>query len=426
LILKRASAAFFHRGLEWVRLTAIQGKRILIGVTGGIAAYKACVLTSRLTKAGCDVHVMMTKEAKQFVSPQTFQALSRNPVHDDIFTEKNEHQIAHIDLADQADLIIIAPATAHTIAKLAHGLADDMVTAAVLATKAPVWVAPAMNVNMYHHPAVQKNLEIIQSYGYRVLKPDSGMLACGWVGEGRLMEPDAIYEEIEDYFGQAHQKDLQGYRILVTAGPTREKIDPVRFLTNHSSGKMGYAIAACAQKRGADVLLITGPTELDPPAGVEVIRVESALEMYEAVMKHFDEMDAVIKTAAVSDYRPKAVSDRKIKKTEDHPKIELVRNPDILEELGRRKTTQILIGFAAETHDLDHYAKGKLEKKNLDMVVANDVARTDTGFRSNDNEVTFYFRNGDIRHLHKMPKAEVAQELCNLLAEMLDKKKGSV
>ncbi|MGV3487803.1 MAG: bifunctional phosphopantothenoylcysteine decarboxylase/phosphopantothenate--cysteine ligase CoaBC [Tuberibacillus sp.] len=399
----------------------MEGKQILLGVTGGIAAYKACTLTSQLTKAGADVHVIMTKEAKRFVTPQTFQALSRNPVHDDVFTEKNEHQIAHIDLADRADLVIIAPATANTIAKMAQGLADDMVTTAVLATQAPVWVAPAMNVNMYHHPAVMKNLAAIQDYGYRILDPGVGLLACGWVGEGRLMEPEDIFKEIQTFFNADQAKDLDGKKVLVTAGPTQERLDPVRYLTNHSSGKMGFAIAEEAKKRGADVMLISGPTELAPPSGIKFIMVESAIEMHKIVKENFGQADAVIMTAAVSDYRPKTVSSRKIKKSDGNLIIEFVRNPDILEELGKTKTDQILIGFAAETNDIDLYAKRKLEKKNLDMVVANDVSKSDIGFRSDNNQVSLYFRDGRIRHLNKMSKSEVAAIICSELANLFEK-----
>lgn len=402
---------------------SLNGKQILLGVTGGIAAYKACILTSQLTKAGADVHVMMTPGAKHFVTPQTFQALSRHPVHDDVFTEKNEHQIAHIDLADHADLVVIVPATANIIAKLAHGQADDMVTTTVLATKAPVWVAPAMNVNMYHHPAVKSNLRTLEEWGYRVLETGVGNLACGWTGEGRLMEPEDIFERIQTYFSFENQgQDLAGKRLLVSAGPTQERLDPVRFLTNRSTGKMGFAIAEVASLRGADVTLVSGPTELQPPRGVRFIQVESAVEMYEAVTAHYPGMDAVIKTAAVSDYRAKTIANHKIKKSDGDLVIELERNPDILEELGRTKTNQVLIGFAAETNDIETYAKRKLDKKNLDMVVANDVSRTDTGFGSNDNQVSLYFRNGSVRHLEKMTKHQVASVICDELKGFLEKR----
>jgi phosphopantothenoylcysteine decarboxylase / phosphopantothenate---cysteine ligase len=401
---------------------SLNGKRILLGVTGGIAAYKACALTSQLTKAGTDVHVMMTPGAKQFVTPQTFQALSRNPVHDDVFTEKNENQIAHIDLADHADLVIIVPATANIIAKLAHGQASDMVTTTVLATKAPVWVAPAMNVNMYQHPAVKKNIETLKEWGYRVLDAGVGTLACGWVGEGRLMEPEAIFDKVNSFFSIPTVQDLAGKRILISAGPTMERIDPVRYLTNRSTGKMGYAIAEAARLRGADVTLVSGPTELSPPDGVHFIQVESARDMYEAVINRYQEMDAVIKTAAVSDYRSKTIATQKMKKSDNDLVLELERNPDILEELGRNKTNQVLIGFAAETNDIETYAKRKLEKKNLEMVVANDVSRADTGFGAIDNQVSLYYRNGEVRHLEKMSKLQVASIICDELKGFLEKR----
>ena len=298
-----------------------------------------------------------------------------------------------------------------------------MVTTTVLATKAPVWVAPAMNVNMYHHPAVQKNFNTIQEYGYRILDSGFGHLACGWVGEGRLMEPEDILKQINGFFHEDGRegKSLAGKRILVTAGPTQERLDPVRFLTNHSTGKMGFAIAKEAKNRGAIVTLVSGPTELAPLPGINFIKVESAREMYQVVVTEFRDVDAVIKTAAVSDYRPKTVSLQKIKKTEDDLVIELERNPDILAELGRIKTNQILVGFAAETNDIEMYAKRKLEKKNLDMVVANDVSLSDTGFGSDDNQVSIYFRDKPAHYIEKMPKTEVASIICDELMLLLEK-----
>lgn len=394
---------------------ALEQKEIILGVTGGIAAYKACTLTSLLAKAGAAVHVVMTREAKAFVSPLTFQALSHRPVHDDLFAEADPKQIAHIDLADRADLIVIAPATANIIAKLAAGIADDMLTTTVLASKAPVWIAPAMNVNMYTHPAVQQNLNKLLEYGYRLIEPGEGQLACGWVGKGRMEEPEAIFQMIEAHFSSKRAHDFAGRRILVTAGPTVEKIDPVRYITNRSSGKMGYAIAEAAAARGAHVTLISGPTALQPPNVAEFVAVETAEEMYRAVTERYDDVDAVVKTAAVSDYRPAVVNAQKIKKAQASWSIDLVPNPDILEELGRRKKKQILIGFAAETENIDQYARKKLHAKNLDMIVANNVARADIGFGSDNNQVTFYFRDGRVKPLAVMSKKQVAEKICDEL-----------
>jgi phosphopantothenoylcysteine decarboxylase / phosphopantothenate---cysteine ligase len=398
----------------------IKGKTILLAVTGGIAAFKAAALTSQLTKAGASVHVLMTPAAKAFVGVPTFQALSRNPVHDDTFNEKVPHQIAHIDLADRADLILVAPATANIVAKLAAGQADNMVTTTILASKAPVWVAPAMNVNMFEHPAVQNNIRILKSYGYEVFEPGEGLLACGWVGKGRLPEPEDLYHAIQTFFTTSEDKPLEGKHLLITAGPTQEPIDPVRFLTNYSTGKMGYALAKAAKRLGAYVTLVSGPTHLPPPPVDAFVPVHTTIEMYEAVHALFCDIDAVIKTAAVADFRPKYISKQKVKKDKmaGDWAIELVANPDILKSLGERKTHQILVGFAAETENIEAHALAKLEKKQADMIVANDVSKEGTGFASDSNEVTLYYKTGEVQKVSMRSKDDVAIEICQALARL--------
>lgn len=386
------------------------GKKILLCVTGGIAVYKAVALTSKLTQAGADVKVILSESAEKFVTPLTFQAMSRNDVYTDTFDEKDSKVIAHIDLADWADLILIAPATANIIGKLANGIADDMITTTLLAATAPVWVAPAMNVHMYNHPAVQKNMNTLHSFGYRFIEPGEGYLACGYVGKGRLEEPERITELIGDHF-QTNLINLSGTKLVITAGPTREKIDPVRYITNHSSGKMGYAIAEEAAKAGANVMLISGPVSLKTPAGVNVIKVESAEEMYKAVMAQYENADIVIKTAAVADYRPKITYDHKVKKQPGEQSIELERTKDILFELGQAKKHQILIGFAAETDHVAEYAREKLKKKNADMIVGNNVKTEGAGFGTDTNIVTLFKRDGTQEELPLMSKHEVAAKI---------------
>jgi len=389
----------------------LQGKRIVLGVAGGIAAYKAAALTSKLTQAGAEVHVILTANALQFVQPATFQALSHQPVHVDTFAEPDPRVIAHIDLADRADLVLIAPATANLIGKMANGIADDMLTTTVLATKAPVWVAPAMNVNMYAHPAVQANMRRLAEYGYQFIEPGEGLLACGWIGKGRLAEPEEIVDVVTRYFSTPARLDLKGKRVLVTAGPTREKIDPVRYISNHSSGKMGYAIAEAARDRGAEVVLVSGPTALPRPVGVTFIPVESVQEMFDAVMQHLPQSDIVIKAAAVSDYRPRTVHTHKMKKKDGELTLELEKAPDILQTIGQRKTAQFVVGFAAETQDVLEHAKGKLERKNLDMVVANDVLQEGAGMGSDTNIVTLLTRDGEKLALEKLSKRQVADKI---------------
>lgn len=383
-------------------------KNILLCVTGGIAGYKAAALTSKLVQAGFDVKVIMTESARQFVTPLTFQVLSRNEVYFDTFDEKNAEVIAHIDLADWADLVLVAPATANMIGKLASGIADDMVTTTLLATTAPVWIAPAMNVHMYEHPAVKRNIEILYRDGYRFIEPQEGRLACGYVGKGRLEEPETIIELLKKYFNEQPPHVFKNKTILITAGPTREKVDPVRFFSNHSSGKMGFAIAEQAVLRGARVILISGPTALTPPKDVTFVPVESSEDMYQAVFQYFDEADIVIKAAAVSDYKPKKTYDQKLKKTGDSMTIEMERTVDILKTLGERKGDKLLIGFAAETNNVEQYAMKKLSEKNLDFIVANNVSEEGAGFQTDTNIVTIYKRNGEKASYPLMPKKEVA------------------
>ncbi|MEH7512455.1 bifunctional phosphopantothenoylcysteine decarboxylase/phosphopantothenate--cysteine ligase CoaBC [Gottfriedia acidiceleris] len=388
----------------------MEQKKILLCVTGGIAVYKAAALTSKLVQAGYDVKVMMSLSATKFVTPLTFQALSRNDVYIDTFDEKDSAKIAHIDLGDWPDLIIVAPATANTIGKLANGLGDEMIQATLLAATKPVWIAPAMNVNMYNHPIVQKNMSILKEIGHRFIEPNEGYLACGYVGKGRLAEPEEIVQFVNEHF-QREVGLLKGKKIIISAGPTVEKIDPVRFVSNHSTGKMGYSIADVAVSLGADVILVSGPTNLTPPEGCKFIQTESAEQMFEAIWSYYNEADVVIKTAAVADYTPSITYDSKVKKADGDLSIAFKRTKDILLTLGQHKTHQILVGFAAETDQVDEYAKSKLLKKNADMIVANDVTKTGAGFGSDTNIVTIFKRNGEVKPLPKMSKKEVAEEI---------------
>lgn len=375
----------------------LKNKHILLCVTGGIAVYKAVALVSKLSQAGAEVKVIMTESASQFVTPLTFQVMSRHDVYTDTFDEKDSSVIAHIDLADWADLIIVAPATANVIGKLANGIADDMVTTTLLAATADVWIAPAMNVHMYAHPAVMRNIDRLHQDGYRFIEPSEGFLACGYVGKGRLEEPERITELVTNHFTGVRSLVpalLAGKKVVITAGPTREKIDPVRYLSNFSSGKMGYAMAEAASELGAETVLVTGPVELPIPNGVRAIRVESAADMLEAVLAEYGTADVVIKAAAVADYRPKTVQRAKMKKRDGDAVIELERTTDILKTLGERKEGQCLIGFAAETDRVEEYAKGKLQRKNLDYIIANDVTAPTGVFGSDTNVVTLFGKDG--------------------------------
>ncbi|MBQ1856287.1 MAG: bifunctional phosphopantothenoylcysteine decarboxylase/phosphopantothenate--cysteine ligase CoaBC [Anaerovibrio sp.] len=390
----------------------LKDKNVILGVTGGIAAYKSVDLASRLRKAGANVHVIMTKGAQNFVTPLTFREITGNPVTTTMWGEVTNHNVEHIALANLADLVIVAPATANFIAKCAIGMADDMLTTTLLATKAPIFFAPAMNSNMYENQLTQKNIDVLIESGWNFIPPESGHLACGTDGVGRMPEPADILDFVR--FTMAFAADMLGIKVLVTAAGTYEPIDPVRYIGNRSSGKMGYAIAEAAKKRGAEVILVSGPSALTPPEGVEFIGVESAAEMRDAVMEHFSEADMVIKAAAVADYRVRNVSDQKIKKNDEELTLVLEKNPDILKELGEKKRAgQILVGFAAETQNLLEYAKAKLEKKNLDMIVANDVSRKDAGFNTDTNVVKLLYRNGAIEELPIMTKHKLADELLN-------------
>lgn len=388
-------------------------KTVVLGVTGGIAAYKALDIVSRLRKKDINVHVIMTKSAAEFVTPLSFQSLSQNYVVEDMFAEPKSWDIEHISLASKADLFVIAPASANMIGKIANGIADDMLSTTVMATKAPVLLAPAMNTNMYDNPIVQKNIEFLKSMGYFFIEPDEGRLACGVTGKGKLAEPEKIVDVFDMLLHK--NKDLAGKKILVTAGPTREDIDPVRFITNRSSGKMGYAIARAARNRGADVTLISGPVGLNPPEKVRYVGVYSADDMYREVVNHFEDADIVIKSAAVADYRPKDKSDIKIKKSDDDMVIPLTRNKDILKELGKMKKNQILVGFAAETNDLIQNAQRKVSKKNLDAIVANDVTMEKSGFNTDTNTVKIIDKSGNILELPNMSKDEVAHNILDFI-----------
>jgi phosphopantothenoylcysteine decarboxylase / phosphopantothenate---cysteine ligase len=401
----------------------LKNKKILLCVTGGIAVYKAVALTSKLIQSGAEVKVILSHSALKFVTPLSFQALSRNFVYTDTFEEQNPKVIAHIDLADWADIAIVAPATANIIGKLANGIADDMITTTLLATTAPVWIAPAMNVHMYDHPAVKNNINTLYEMGYRFIEPNEGFLACGYVGKGRLEEPEKIVETLTEFFTEGDKKDLIGKKIIITAGPTREKIDPVRYITNHSSGKMGYAIAEEAVKWGAEVYLISGPVNLQPPRGVHYVPVESAENMYNAVFERFKDVDIVIKTAAVADYRPKSPSTQKVKKQPGDEFLELERTKDILLELGKRKKNQLLIGFAAETNNVEEYAKLKLNKKNADMIIANNVLAEGAGFATDTNIVTMYKKNADPIDLPLLSKKEVAHKILSEVVKMIKEDK---
>jgi phosphopantothenoylcysteine decarboxylase / phosphopantothenate---cysteine ligase len=393
----------------------LRGKAIVLGVTGGIAVYKAVELLRLLTKAGATVHVVMTRGATEFVTPLTFQTLSGNPVHLELFNLISEQQIGHISLAERADLFLIAPATANFVGKLAGGIADDLLTTTVMATRAPVLIAPAMNVNMYLNPIYQENEARLKRHGYLFIPPAHGMLACGYEGEGKLPDPELILEEA---VATLTPKRLAGERILITAGPTREEIDPVRYISNHSSGKMGYAIARQARLRGAEVTLVTGPTEIPVPYGVSVVRVESAEQMREAVLSRLEFSDIVIKAAAVADYRPRLRSEMKVKKSSSQLAIDLVKNPDILTEIGANKGDRLLVGFAAETEELIANAKKKLSQKNLDLIVANDVSLEGAGFNVDTNIVKLLFRDGRVEDIPIMGKNELAGLILNRVEQL--------
>ena len=395
----------------------LQGKCVILGVTGGIAAYKAAELLRLLVKAGAEVHVIMTRSAQEFIAPLTFQTLSGNPVHTELFNIIQEQEIGHISLADRADLLLIAPATANLVGKVANGIADDLLTTTIMATKAKVLFAPAMNSNMWENPLYRENQTKLEKLDYHFIEPAYGELACGWQGQGKLPDPQDILLSAQALF---NNQDLVGKTVLVTAGPTREEIDPVRFLSNYSSGKMGYAIASAARDRGARVVLVSGPVNLPEPKGVEIVQVCSAQEMHQAVMARAEQADLIIKAAAVADFRPTARGEQKVKKGRSETMVvELQRNPDILAELGENKGARVLIGFAAETEELLKNAREKLTKKNLDMIVANDVTQEGAGFDGDTNIVRFLTADGSVEELPQMSKEAVADALLDRAVALL-------
>jgi len=389
---------------------------ILLGITGGISAYKIPSLVRLMVKAGMNVQVVMTRSASKFVTPMTLATLSGNPVYCDMWGERDRPSVEHIFLADAARIAVIAPATANFIGKLAHGIADDMLTTVMMAFNKPVLIYPAMNINMYNNPILKENLERLMSLGYHVMEPEKGDLACGWVGEGRMPEPEAIFLEVKRSLAP---RDMDGLRVLVTAGPTEEPLDPVRFLTNRSSGKMGVAIAKRALQRGAKVCLVSGPLKVSVPVGVDHIKVRTALEMMEKVLELFHESDMVFKAAAVADFRPEFTRREKIKKGDLDPTVNLICNPDILATLGSKKwPDQVLVGFAAETTDPIENARVKLKKKNVDILVLNDVTQPGAGFDCDTNVVRLLFRNGDEEQLSLMSKEDVADQIISRAIEM--------
>ena len=391
----------------------LKGKKIVLGVTGGIAVYKAVDLVSRLRKQGCEVRVVMTEHAQQFVTPLTFKEISGNQVAVSMWSSNQEFNVEHIALANWADTFVVAPATANIIAKMAYGLADDLLSTTLLAAQAPIVVCPAMNTGMYENVATQENIAKLQGRGITVMPPAVGKLACGTSGAGRLPEPQEIVEFLNAFFAK-REGDLRGLKVLVTAAGTREPIDPVRFVGNRSSGKMGYAIAEAARDLGANVTLISGPSALPPLAGVNFFKVESARDMRRLVLENFPESQIVIKAAAVADYRVKNVADHKIKKNDEELTLVLEKNPDILKELGQKKQKgQVLVGFAAETQNLIQYAQSKLEKKNLDMIVANDVSKPQAGFNVDTNLIKLLKRDGSIEELPLMSKKDLAYIILN-------------
>ena len=387
----------------------LKGKHIVLGVTGGIACYKACELASLLVKQHADVQVIMTENAAKFVTPITFEQLTGNKALTDTFDRNFVHSVEHIAVADKADMVIIAPATANIIAKLAHGIADDMLTTTVLACRCPKAIAPSMNTGMLENPVTQDNIETLRHYGWEIIEPDSGRLACGAVGRGKLPTPERLLESV--LHTAAHEKDMTGMKVLVTAGPTREALDPVRYLTNHSSGKMGYAIAKAASRRGADVTLVSGKTDLTKPAYVNVVDITTAQDMYDAVMAEAGSADVIIKAAAVADYRPASVSDNKIKKKDGDMSIALERTTDILKTLGEnKKPGQFLCGFSMETENMIENSKAKLAKKNLDMIAANNVKVDGAGFGVDTNILTLITADSE-KELPIMSKDEAADAL---------------
>ena len=392
-------------------------KCVVIGVTGGIAVYKALDVISALRKKDVEVHVIMTESASKFVNPLTFQSISQNMVVTDMFAEPKAWEIQHISLAQKADLMLIAPATANIIGKVANGISDDMLSTTIMAAaKAKVIFAPAMNTNMYQNKIVQNNIEKLKEFGYGFIEPASGRLACGDVGVGKLADVNTIIERVLAELNDKEQ-DLKGKKVLISAGPTIAPIDPVRYITNRSTGKMGYAIAEEARDRGAEVILVSGPTNLNPPKDVKIINIKTNEEMKNEIFDNFEWADIVIKSAAVADYKPKEYSKDKIKKGEGDFNLCLTRDNDILKSLGDMKTHQVLVGFAAESNDVLENAEKKLKNKNLDFIVANDITSSDTGFGSEDNKVVILSKNNEKLELEKMSKKEVASNIFDMILE---------
>jgi len=393
----------------------LKDKKIVLGITGGIAAYKAAELTRQLVKEGAVVKVIMTRHASEFITPMTLQTLSCSPVFMDMFASVKDFEIPHIALADYADLLVIVPATANVIGKIASGIADDLLTTTVMATKAPVLICPAMNVNMFENGIVQEKINKLAGHGFHILEPGTGELACGTQGKGRLPEISDIMEEIKFLLTE---KDLTNEHVLVTAGPTREPFDPVRFITNYSSGKMGYAIATAARRRGATVTLVSGPTQLPVPCGVRFLPVSTAQEMRDAVMANLPEATVVIKAAAVADYRPAVREAQKIKKKNEDLTVKLERNPDIIAEIGKMKEDRILVGFAMESEHLVEHAIGKMVAKNMDFIVANDVTKQGAGFQGDTNIISIFDRDGEMKELPLMDKVEAAALILDKVREI--------
>ena len=394
----------------------LKGKTVLLGVTGSIAAYKIASLASALKKLHADVHVLMTQNATNFINPITFESLTGNKCLVDTFDRNFQFQVEHVSIAKKADVVMIAPASANVIGKLAHGIADDMLTTTVMACKCKKYISPAMNTNMFENPIVQDNLKILEHYGYEVIQPASGYLACGDTGAGKMPEPETLLAYIEKEI--AREKDLQGKKILVTAGPTQEAIDPVRYITNHSSGKMGYAIAKAAMLRGAEVTLVSGRTAIEAPLFVNVVPIVTAKDMFEAVTGISNEQDIIIKAAAVADYRPAVVSSEKVKKKEGQMSIELERTADILKYLGENKREgQFLCGFSMETQNMISNSRAKLEKKNLDMVAANNVKEAGAGFQGDTNVLTLITQKEETS-LPLMSKEDAANKLLDKILEL--------
>ena len=396
----------------------LKGKKIVLGITGSIAAYKACLIIRALIKQGAEVQVVITPSGKEFITPITLSALTHKPVVSEFFSQRDGTWNSHVDLGLWADAMLIAPATASTIGKMAHGIADNMLITTYLSMKAPVFIAPAMDLDMYAHPSTQQNLKTLQAYGNHIIEPQSGFLASGLEGKGRMEEPERIVEFL-DHALSPSAKDLSGKRILITAGPTYEKIDPVRFIGNYSSGKMGFALAAECARRGADVTLVAGPVSLPTPAGVSRIDVESCQEMYEASTQAFPRMDAAILCAAVADFRPETAAEQKIKREKDDLVLRLQPTHDIAQQLGQLKTDrQVLVGFALETNDEELNAKKKLAKKNLDFIVLNSTRNKGTTFRSDDNQISIISATGQ-KDFPKKPKTEVARDIVDHLAAII-------